>query len=188
MKFVLQCLFFRKIMHKSLAEFGYAILIRAEHFQFGSVLDQNKQLNRFFFSFWIEPKTGSNRLISVRFFPLSNRTAMPRCHPLRINNVVLVVTTSCKGKNNCKKTVSVLSNHCFDFYGHSSASRSEIIPLWQSRWDLFMSWPMKENQVNQWKNHQQFISDMASLRDERQKASKIGREEDKFYSNAERKY
>jgi hypothetical protein len=47
---------------------------------------------------------------------------------------------------------------------------------------------MKENQVNQWKNHQQFISDMASLRDERQKASKIGREEDKFYSNAERKY
>jgi len=28
-------------MHKSLAEFGYAILIRAEHFQFGSVLDRN---------------------------------------------------------------------------------------------------------------------------------------------------
>jgi hypothetical protein len=28
---------------------------------------------------------------------------------------------------------------------------------------------MKENQVNQWKNHQQFISDMASLRDERQR-------------------
>jgi hypothetical protein len=61
---------------------------------------------------------------------------MPRCHPLRINNVVLVVTTSCKGKNNCKKTVSILSNHCFDFSGHSSASRPEIIPLWQSRWDL----------------------------------------------------
>jgi hypothetical protein len=47
---------------------------------------------------------------------------------------------------------------------------------------------MKENQINQWKNHQQFISDMASLRDERQKAWKIGREEDKFYSNMERKY
>jgi hypothetical protein len=62
---------------------------------------------------------------------------MPRCHPVRINNVVLVVTTSCKGKNNCKKTVlSILSNHCFDFSGHSSASRLEIIPLWQSRWDL----------------------------------------------------
>jgi hypothetical protein len=32
-------------------------------------LDQNKQPNRifFFFSFGIEPKTGSNRLISVRF-------------------------------------------------------------------------------------------------------------------------
>jgi hypothetical protein len=61
---------------------------------------------------------------------------MPRCHPVRINNVVLVVTTSCKGKNNCKKTVSILSNHCFDFSGYSSASRLEIIPPWQSRWDL----------------------------------------------------
>ena len=78
---------------------------------------------------------------------------MPICHPLRISNVVLVVTTSCKGKNNCKKTVSVLSNHCFDFSEYSSASRPEIIPLMQSRWDLFMPWPMKENQVNQWKNH-----------------------------------
>jgi len=39
---------------------------------------------------------------------------------------------------------------------------------------------MKENQVNQWKNHPQFISDVASLRDERQKTWKIGREEDKF--------
>ena len=113
---------------------------------------------------------------------------MPRCHPLRINNVVLVVATSCKKKNNCKKIVSVLSNHCFDFSRHSSASRPKIIPLRQSRWDLFMSWPMKENQVNQWKNHQQFTSDMASLRDERQKAWKIGREEDKFDSNVERKY
>jgi hypothetical protein len=47
---------------------------------------------------------------------------------------------------------------------------------------------MKENQVSQWKNHQQFISDMANLRDERQKAWKIRREEDKFYSNVERKY
>ena len=36
---------------------------------------------------------------------------------------------------------------------------------------------MKENQVNQWKNHPQFTSDMTSLRDERQKAWKIGREE-----------
>ena len=79
---------------------------------------------------------------------------MPICHPLRINNVVLVVTTSCKGKNNCKKTVSVLSNHCFDFSGYSSASRPEIISLMQSRWDLFMSWPMKKNPVNQQKNHQ----------------------------------
>jgi hypothetical protein len=60
---------------------------------------------------------------------------MSRCHPIRINNVVLVVTT-CKGKNNCKKTVSILSNHCFDFSGYSLASRPEIIPLWKSRWDL----------------------------------------------------
>jgi len=123
------------------------IYIRAEHFQFGPVLDQNKQPNRFFLVF--EPNQTENRFKpinfgSVRFgfFPFqtgSNRTTMPRCHPLRINNVVLVVTTSCKGKNNCKKTVSILSNHCFDFSGHSSASRPEIIPLWQSRWDLFMS-------------------------------------------------
>jgi len=118
------------------------ICTRAEHFRFGPIFDQNKQPNHFiFFSFWTEPKTGSNRLILVRFglFPFqtgSNRTAMPRCHPVRINNVVLVVTTSCKGKNNCKKTVSILSNHCFDFSGHSSASRPEIIPLWQSRWDM----------------------------------------------------
>jgi len=62
---------------------------------------------------------------------------MPICHPIRINNVVLVVTTSCEGKNNCKKTVSILSNHCFDFSGYSSASRPEIFPLWKSRWDLF---------------------------------------------------
>jgi hypothetical protein len=44
--------------------------IRAEHFRFGPVLDQNKQPNWFFFlKFWnrTEPKTGSNRLISVRF-------------------------------------------------------------------------------------------------------------------------
>jgi len=41
-----------------------------------------------------------------------------------------------KEKNNCKKTVLILSNHCFDFSGHSSASRPEIIPLWQLRWDL----------------------------------------------------
>jgi hypothetical protein len=47
---------------------------------------------------------------------------------------------------------------------------------------------MKDNQVNQWKNHQQFTLDMASLRDEGQKTWKIGREEDKFYSNVERKY
>jgi hypothetical protein len=45
------------------------IYIRAEHFQFGPVLDQNKQPNRFLFYFLnrTEPKTGSNRLISVRF-------------------------------------------------------------------------------------------------------------------------
>jgi hypothetical protein len=61
---------------------------------------------------------------------------MPRCHPLRINNVVLVVTTSCKGKNNCKKTISIISNHCFDFSEYSSASKPKIIPLWQLRWDL----------------------------------------------------
>jgi hypothetical protein len=47
---------------------------------------------------------------------------------------------------------------------------------------------MKENQVNQWKNHQQFIYDMTSLRDERQKAWKIRKEKDKLYSNVERKY
>jgi hypothetical protein len=41
-----------------------------------------------------------------------------------------------KEKIIAKKTVSILSNHCFDFSGHSSASRPEIIPLWQSRWDL----------------------------------------------------
>ena len=42
---------------------------RAEHFRFGPVLVQNKQPNRFYFifSFETEPKTGSNRLISVRF-------------------------------------------------------------------------------------------------------------------------
>jgi hypothetical protein len=61
-----------------------------------------------------EPKTGSNRLISVRFglFPFqtgSNRTAMPRCHPVRINNVVLVVTTSCKGKIIAKKQYQFLA-------------------------------------------------------------------------------
>jgi len=101
----------------------------------------NNQTVFFLFLNRTEPKTGSNRLISVRFgsFPFqtgSNRTTMPRCHPLRINNVVLVVTTSCKGKNNCKKTVLIFSNHCFDFSGHSSASKPEIIPLWQLRWDL----------------------------------------------------
>jgi hypothetical protein len=44
---------------------------RAEHFRFGPVLNQNKQPNRFYFFFNFlnrtEPKTGSNRLISVRF-------------------------------------------------------------------------------------------------------------------------
>jgi hypothetical protein len=152
-----------------------ALKNRAEHFRFGPVLDQNKNQTDFFFIFepnrtenWFKPiNFGSVRFGFFPFQTGSNQNAMPRCHPLRINNVVLVVTTSCKGKNNCKKTVSILSNHCFDFSGHSSASRPEIIPLWQSRWDLFMSWPMKENQVNQWKNHQQFAPDMASLRDER---------------------
>ena len=40
---------------------------------------------------------------------------------------------------------------------------------------------MKENQVNQWKNHQQFISDMASLKDERweMRDRKHGRLEEK---------
>jgi len=134
---------------------------KAEYFQFNSVLDQNKQLNRFFKKVF-EPNQTKNRFkpinfSSVRFFPFqtgSNRNTMPICHPLKINNVVLVVTTSCKEKNNCKKTVSVISNYCFDFSEYSSASRPEIIPLMQSRWDLFMPWPMKENQVNQWKNHQ----------------------------------
>jgi hypothetical protein len=47
-----------------------SLLTRAEYFRFGPVLDQNKQPNRFyFFLFWnrTEPKTGSNRLILVRF-------------------------------------------------------------------------------------------------------------------------
>jgi hypothetical protein len=43
---------------------------RAEHFRFGPVLNQNKQLNRIFLKKFLnrtKPKTGSNRLISVRF-------------------------------------------------------------------------------------------------------------------------
>ena len=99
---------------------------------------------------------------SVRFgfFPFqtcSNRTAMPRCHPLRINNVVLVVTTSCKKKKIAKKQYQLLAITALIFL--------DTLQLLNPR-------PMKENQVNQWKNHQQFISNMASLRDERQKAWK----------------
>jgi hypothetical protein len=64
----------------------HVVLLRAEHFRSGPVLDQNKQPNRFFFLVLepnqtenrFKPKTGSNRLISVRFglvrfFSLPNR-------------------------------------------------------------------------------------------------------------------
>jgi len=47
-----------------------ALKNRAEHFRFGPVLDQNKQPNRLFFFEFLnrtEPKTGSNRLILIRF-------------------------------------------------------------------------------------------------------------------------
>ena len=86
---------------------------------FGSVRFWTKINNQtnFFFFLVFEPNRTENRFKpinfgSVRFdfFPFqtgSNRTAMPRCHPLRINNVVLIVTTSCKGKNSCKTTVSI---------------------------------------------------------------------------------
>ena len=41
---------------------------RAEHFRFGSVLDQNKQSNRFYFIFFVfEPNRTENQLISFRF-------------------------------------------------------------------------------------------------------------------------
>jgi hypothetical protein len=57
---------YKKLSHSLLVP---GPLFRAEHFRFGPVLDQNKQPNRFFFLFMnrTEPKTGSNRLISVRF-------------------------------------------------------------------------------------------------------------------------
>jgi hypothetical protein len=106
---------YKKLSHSLLVP---GPLFRAEHFRFGPVLDQNKQPNRFFF-FVYEPNRTKNRFKpinfgSVRFglFPFqtgSNRTAMPRCHPVRINNVVLVVTTSCKGKIIAKKQYQFLA-------------------------------------------------------------------------------
>jgi len=42
------------VFYLSYHDLFFAIIARAEHFQFGPVLDQNKQPNCFFFSFWTE--------------------------------------------------------------------------------------------------------------------------------------
>jgi len=60
-----------------------SLLTRAEYFRFGPVLDQNKQPNRFYFFFVLEPNRTENRFkpinfgsVRFRFFPFqtgSNR-------------------------------------------------------------------------------------------------------------------
>jgi len=55
----------KSITHTHVCVSGLSDQSRAEHFRFGPVLDQNKQLNRFFLVF--EPNRTENRFKPINF-------------------------------------------------------------------------------------------------------------------------